>query len=188
MKNLFRKYWWAVLIGAIILCFAILVQVFRKASPLPETDLQGVAEEIFTFLQDWAIALSASVALLLVIVTFMALRENRRIGALNRIRSWAAGSNRVLTATRFKGQGLTVEQKLKRIRADIQAVMVDSLGALADAEALGGDLKERVGDAVISVANLKDIVEQHPDRPTLEAVLKKAVENLTDVINSTSGL
>ena len=114
--------------------------------------------------------------------------ENHRNQALEKIRSWATDSHRLLTATPSSGRGLTVEQKLKGIRANIQVAMVDSFGALADAEAIGGDLLEKTGKAVISIRQFANVVEWHPDMPTFEAVLKEVSDNLIDVINSTSGI
>lgn len=116
------------------------------------------------------------------------IQENRRSRVLDRIRSWATDSHRLLTATALSGRGLTLKQKLGRVRQNIQVVLVDGLAALADAQAIGGDLLAKTGKAVVSIRQFAEVVEQYPDMPTFEAALKEVSENLTDVINSTRGL
>ncbi len=148
---------------------------------------------------DWLIGISALATLALAAAAFLSIRktahihresiqENRRSRALDRIRSWATDSHRLLTATPLSGRGLTVEQKLKRVRQNIQVAMVDSFTTLADAEAIGGDLFEKTGKAVASIRQFSEIVEKHPDIRTFEAALKEVSDNLIAVINSISRL
>lgn len=93
MKNLLGRYWLSILITVvIILCFAVLVQIFKETN--------YIANWLFNFLSDWALVLSASATLLLAAAAFGTIRESRvgrleerqeerRKEALERIRGWA---------------------------------------------------------------------------------------------------
>lgn len=182
MKSWFRRYWWGVLVGTIVLCFAILVEIFR---------LQGywLAERIFGFLSGWAIVLSATVALLLVIVAFMTLRENRRSIALNRIRSWATESVRLITLSNInlESKSVTDEDAFNQLKTNVRAIKNLSWGVLGDAESLGSDMREKVGEAVVNFLGL-DMVVDRPDLPLFTDRLEKAMRSLSEVIQLTSKL
>jgi len=180
MKGLFRKYRRVILAGGIVLCLAILVQVFRKASLFANTPLQGAADNIFNFLDDWAIILSASVALFLVIAAFMAIRENRRLGALNRIRSWATEALRPIAVSGRQAQ--TLEDMGKQIQGELGAALLGRIGAAADAEALGGSVYEKVWKAVKSLSEFNAMLTQIPDEATFKTKLSEVAEDLIDVL------
>ena len=82
MKRIFGKNWWFILvIFFVIIGFAIVLQYLRESN--------GVAEWIFKFLSDWAVILSATVGLLVVVSALLAIQENRRAEARRKIRKWA---------------------------------------------------------------------------------------------------
>ena len=82
MKRIFGKNWWFILvIFFVIVGFAAGLQYFRETN--------SVAEWIFKFLSDWAVILSATVGLLIVISALLAIQENRRSEARRKIRKWA---------------------------------------------------------------------------------------------------
>lgn len=56
MRRLFRKYWYVILIVIIILCLAVLVEVFRVAVYFADTPFKSFADHTFNFLSGWAVA------------------------------------------------------------------------------------------------------------------------------------
>lgn len=146
------------------------MQVFRRVPIFTNTPWRTFSEEVFAFLSDWAIVLSATTALLLVIATFTAIRENRRIGALNRIRVWATDAMRLLPTC------ITPE----KFEVNFETINAGALSALIDARAAGGNVGKKVGKAVITVdkmLHLFELLEQPASEASVES-LKLELEEL----------
>lgn len=67
LKNLFRKYWWAVVIAASIVAAGALISVFSS---------YWLCRYILNFFDDWSIALSAGAAVILALAAFLTIRNS----------------------------------------------------------------------------------------------------------------
>ncbi|GAJ14884.1 unnamed protein product, partial [marine sediment metagenome] len=142
--HIFRKYWWAILIGSVLIGLAILVQTTK--------DTNDFAKWIFNFIDDWAFVLSAIIMFFLATAAFLSILENRleRVEhahrlALLRIRGWAEMTVNILgTPTK---QILFQKKKIEEI-TKLHDSHVKTTGILHDAERLGGTLNDSVKTAV----------------------------------------
>jgi len=168
---LFGKYWWLVPVAiVIILALAVVVQYTK--------DTNDIAEWIFNFLKEWAVILSASIAVVLVIATLMAVRENRRTQALDRIRVWAENVLQILVGP---GKGTEKDKKF-------QALWVGSYSISADARFIGGNLKVRTGEAITKLNKFHKLMEDKDSSAINKEFLESLTASLFAVIESASGL
>jgi len=125
LKNLFRKYWWAVVIAVIIVTAGALISVFSS---------YWLCRYILNFFDDWSIALSAGAAVILALAAFLTIRhskkqENRRRKAelLNEIIEWATNILRLNSdlfdfteSVRLEMSGIS-SQNIKKLYSDTVA-------------------------------------------------------------------
>lgn len=120
---------------------------------ITNTSEHWLSKFILTYFDNWSIALSAGVMLVLAITAFWTIADNRRMRveeahrlALLRIRDWAEMiSNALGTPTKE----ILFEEKKSEETLKIQPGMSKTFGILYDAERLEGTLNDRVKDAVI---------------------------------------
>ncbi|MGD9116441.1 MAG: hypothetical protein PVJ61_04600, partial [Dehalococcoidia bacterium] len=134
--NWLRRHWrWIVVIAIAIITAAVLISIFRS---------NPFCEFVIYFFNDWSLALSAGATLLLVYITLMTVRENRRITILGRIQDWANESIRLLDAPRWSNSHLV---ELAELENDLQSIKTRSISALADSKKLGKELENKVKQA-----------------------------------------
>ncbi len=178
MRDIFGKYWRRYLIViAAILVTAVLIHIFKSTN--------CIAAWLFSFVNSWAAALSASAAVLLVITALLAIRENRRIRDLNTVRSWAENAITLLYIPSSEEIPL---MKWSELEIKLKTIFAKCVGILAIAEKSGGDFEEDVKKASARLIILIETVE-HADRfvdamPSVEELLK----DLADVMDSASKL
>ena len=161
MRKWLAKYWWPLLIAAIVLCSVILVDIFKSESWL--------AKRVFDFLDDWAVVLSAAATVTLAIAAFWAVRqggertsividENRRIRAeeresdfkrrcLDDIHEW------VLKAIGFFSQERSMQTKheLELQIADLEPVWAEKASIVRASSAFNTHFQEAVEEATKNV-------------------------------------
>lgn len=165
VRDLLRRFWPIIPIVVIVIGLAVVVQIFKESCWL--------ATWLFSFLNDWAIIIGATATVILATAAFatvfIAIRENRRTSALDRIRSWAEGTFDVFTNPP-KAQ---LPQVLEEIRARLQPCHAKCIGILRDAELQGGDLNTKVKSAYISFCKYLSILGTEEDITTLKEYFKK---------------
>jgi len=170
MRDIFGKYWHKYLIViAAILVAAVLIHIFRSTN--------CIAAWLFSFVDGWAAALSASAAILLVITALLAIRENRRTRDLDTVRSWAENAIMFLYIPSSEEIPL---MKWSQLEIKLKTIMAKGVGVLAIAEKSGGDFEKNVKKASARLMGLIATVE-HADRfvdamPSVEELLKDLVE------------
>lgn len=172
MRMLLGKYWPLYLAVIItILVSTVLVQIFKSTN--------FVAAWLFNFVNDWAAALSATAAVLLIITAFMAIRENRRTRSLDKIRSWAEDAITLLYLPSTEEIPLV---KWSELEKKLKTILARSVSPLAISESFGGDLEKKVKKASAKLTGLVKTVD-HADKftaaiPSVEELLKDLVEVL----------
>ena len=122
--------------------------------------------------------------LMLALATFLTIRENRRLSAISRIRSWAEKSIQLLTIA----SPSDLNKAIQALKTNIQIIRTESLSALADAEVLGGEVKKKVQKAVHNFNEFTDKAESDDKSINFEALLKNLLGDFSEVINSASKL
>ena len=110
-------------------------------------------------------------------------REERCIQAMYRIRAWAEQSSQLLTVPSPSGQ----DEALAILRKNIQIVRASSLGALADGDALGGEVNNKVQKAVHDFDVIVETAKTH-NLTDFEDLLRNLLLDYWEVIKSTSKL
>lgn len=165
----FKNNWIPVTVAiSAVLIITITVQTLKEeACPVYMPWYQCIANHIFKYFNDWAIALSATVTLLLAIAAFGAIAENRRIRledmelaanrrSLDEIRSWAEEAYATIVTPGL--EDLQTEQK-KMIQR-LAPLAARTLIVRECAEWLGGSLAEHVDDAVKSMQSFVDVLNE----------------------------
>jgi len=116
-------------IAIAILSLAVTIQFFRDSNPL--------AEWIFNFFNDWAPALSASAAIILIVTFLWNLRESRREKARSAIYDWVKYSIMILTSS-------------KNTR-DFDDIFRRGGTLLFDADILGKKFKDKLIEAINAI-------------------------------------
>lgn len=137
----------------IILSLAIIIQLFK--------DCNEVAEWLFTFVNEWAPALSATIAVTLIVTFLWNLRENRREKARRVIYDWAKDAMKVTVSSKDKYDFL---------------IILRNAGTLQyDADSLGKDFKDEL------MAAMDAITKYHKGLPrTKSHDLKEEVTKVFD--------
>ena len=137
------------------------------------------------------LAISAGATFLLALAAFWAIlqnykfrKEDRRIQALYRTRSWAEKSIQLLTIA----VPLQEKEAMEALKTNIQIIRAESLSALADAEVLGGEVKHKVQRAVHNFNNFTGKAESANQSTDFEVLLRGIIGDFCDVINSASEL
>lgn len=140
---------------------------------------------------DWILIGSGGATFLLAIAAFWTIwqnykfkREDRRTQALYRTRSWAEKAIQLLTIA----SPTDLNKANEALKQNIQIIRAESLSALADAQVLGGEVKQKVQRAVHNFNNFTDKAENTNQSTDFEALLKNLLVDFLNVINSTSGL
>ncbi len=166
MRNWLGKYWPFVLAGAIALFLAIFVQFFRKAERFADTVLQTVSNEIFVFLSDWAIVLSASITLLLVIAAFLSIIENRRLREeerdldfkkrmLDDIMNWVKDVRQRVSEPRILGR-----ESVSELKESLHVPGLEGEWSVEKAKAFGEGFADLVGKANQNAFELYGILQE----------------------------
>ena len=137
------------------------------------------------------IGISTITTLLLAIAAFWTIRQNyrfrleeRRSQALSRVRVWAEKSIQLLTVP----SPFNEKEAIEVLRKNIQIVRAGSLSALSDAEALGGEVKQKVQKAVHNFNDLTDKAGSADKSIDFESLFKKLLGYFCEVLQSTSKL
>ena len=210
MKNWFRKYWWAVLLAAVVLCLVILVDIFN-AEYWP-------AGWVFNFLDSWALVLSAAATVTLAAVAFWTVRKNveqtrkvieegrhaqleeRHRQALERIRDWA---EEVFSVTTMPTRHKNIEMRKSELVSSLHRTGAKTIGIQKDAEQVGGNMYLIVGLANLAIFkfdarlrgkddiaqfkaryNITDTIEPIRNLQELEDARAELLNAIADVINA----
>jgi len=178
MRNIFGKYWRRYLIViATILVAAVLIHIFKSTN--------CIAAWLFSFVDGWAAAFSASAAFFLVITALLAIRENRRTRDMDTVRSWAENAIMLLYLPSSEELPLL---KWSELEIKLKSIFAKSVGVLAIADKFGGDFEKNVKKASAKLISLIETVERAnrfaDAMPSVEELLK----DLADVMDSASKL
>ena len=110
-----RQIFFLSVIVTIILSLAIVIQLLKGSNEL--------AKWVFTFVNDWAPALSATAVVILIITFLWNLRENRRERARRAIYDWAKDAMKVTVSSQDKHDFLDILKNAGTLQYD-----ADSLG------------------------------------------------------------
>lgn len=165
----FRKNWFPVTAAiSAVLILTITIQILKEeACPVYMPWYQCIANHIFKYFSNWGIVLSATVTLLLAIAAFGTIAENRRIRledmelasnrrSLDEIRIWAEEAYADLINPGL--EDLQTEQK--KMIQKLAPIAARSLIVRECAEWLGGDLVERINDALKSMQSFIDVLNE----------------------------
>jgi hypothetical protein len=135
--------------------------------------------------------LLACATFLLAVAAFWAIWQNykfsrveRRLQALYRIRIWVEKSIELSTVP----SPLEGKEVMEVLRKNVQIIRAGSLGALADAEAIGGEVKQKVQKAVHNFNDFTDKAVSAKQSSELEVLLKNLLGDFWEVLKSTSKL
>jgi len=127
-----------IVIVIIILSFAIIIQLFKGCSDL--------ANWVFKFVNDWAPALSATIAVTLIVTFLWNLRENRRERARIALYSWAKDVPMVLISSRDK--------------KDFDDIFKRGGTLLFDADSLGKKFKKALLESIDAIGDCRAAVAE----------------------------
>ncbi len=161
----------AAIVLIILVVIAIVVQIFRQTN--------FVAAWIFNFVNGWAAALSASAAVILVVIYLATIQENRRNGALNRIRAWAKEAIRTLSLD--NGQDVT------GIGTQVSVSSFEGSAMVREAR-WWPDLQVKVIKAVNSLEALSNASNRKAKSTELTNLMAQAIVTFVAVLESASGL
>jgi len=144
-----------IVVAIIAIASAVTIQ-FLKAS-------NEVAEWLFTFVNEWAPALSATAAVTLIVTFLWNLRENRREKARRAIYDWAKDAMKVTVSSQDE--------------LDFLHIIKDGAALQYDADSLGKDFKAEL------MAAMDAITKYHEGLPRTEShdlkeEAKKVFDNL----------
>ena len=193
MKSILGKYFYpclAAIIIELIIVFVALVDSLKAITNFAGSIHDFVADievlnSIFSFIADWAIALSIVILLVIVLLVLFDIRRIRRSYALSRIHDWAQNSVLILADYRQRDDGLHDSPLIRYegIKLLINALKVHSSATLANAKIIGGELETKTQKALETFNGIDEKVARNDDSAFND--LRTLQHDLADVMTST---
>ena len=183
MASLFGKYWPLYLASIVIILASVIAAIAVQLQLFTEND--WLAIWLFKFVDDWAVPLSASAAILLIIAVFMTIRDTRRKRNLTRIRTWASNA---ITLLRAPSTEESPAMKVAELKARFQTIRAGSTQVLADSRKISRELTDRVEKAVSSIMEHYDAFSKGDTTFDVRVKTTSLLTELRETINYASKL
>jgi len=183
MASLFGKYWPLYLASVVVILVSVIAAIVVQLQLFKETN--WLAAWLFKFVNDWAVPLSASATILLVIAIFMTIRETRRRRVLERIRTWASNA---ITLMKAPSTEESPALKVAELNAKFQAIKAGSAQILVDSKQISRELNDRVEKAVSSILEISDAFSKGDTTFDIKSKTLTFLKELSDVIDCASKL
>lgn len=186
--------WWALYIVGItiqtVVIIAVLVRFLAPTSSIAKwilnfiydsgTGLGGPA--VFSFIIDWAEALSIAAVYIIFIPVFIRIIETHHKRTLNGIHNWLTDAIIKLTTA---SEEESVADKLADWKRRLRSIMTGSSSALARADALGNGLKPKMEKAIENLLKLEACINDHAEPAEVNNLLQTTVTAFKDISNLT---
>ena len=193
MKALLGKYWGLYILGITVQCIVILAVMVRFLAPtnnlakwlldsIYDNTATPVGPNVFSFIIDWAEALSVVAVYIIFIPIFIAIMKARRQQALARVNIWAMDAIRKLTSPSNEE---SVTKKLDDWQQRLHSIIEGSDSVLADTRAIGDRLMPKVEKAVENLLKLENGLNNHTEPDELKSLLQTAVIAVKEISTST---
>jgi len=159
----------AIISIAVLVGLAILMQLTKSTNCL--------SNWVFTFLDDWAVILSALTALILVIVTIVNIIENRRRILLTEVQKWTRDALTFVSMT-FNKEIPDIE-----IVNSLNSLLKEIITASLFASLVSGKIRIKVDVVRGKLTNFTDDSHKFINKKITESAYKSSRQELLDALN-----
>ncbi|MBA7679627.1 hypothetical protein ES703_87926 [subsurface metagenome] len=168
----------------IVLIIAIFLQLFRKYESFNNTPLNIAAENIYGFLDEWAVILGTTIALVFLITTLGAFSSSRRSLNIERIIKWTNNTLEILCMPNFVNSETMGDSSMR-----LTYLVGDGASQRVIAGKISGKLQERFNKAHKTLGELVEVMHDEKSSPTyINDMRTKLSFELLDIIELASEL